>query len=82
MTAIERVTRASAASIGRAIASGMPTSILSLPAVQDDRLLSLGLELGLELDRVLLPRRLGGAAVRAAGRSTVTSNHRRQGAGS
>lgn len=78
MTAIERVARASAASIGRAIASGMPTSILSLPAVQDDRLLSLGLE----LDRVLLPRRLGGAAVRAAGRSTVTSNHRRQGAGS
>lgn len=78
MTAIERVARASAASIGRAIASGMPTSILSLPAVQDDRLLSLGLE----LDRVLLPRQLGGAAVRAAGRSTVTSNHRRQGAGS
>ncbi len=56
MTAIERVARASAASIGRAIASGMPTSILSLPAVQDDRLLSLGLE----LDRVLLPRQLGG----------------------
>ena len=57
MTAIERVARASAASIGRAIASGMPTSILfSLPAGQDDRLLSLGLE----LDRVLLPRQLGG----------------------